>query len=81
MKVGRNDPCPCGSGLKYKHCCLGKDEKLSVRTKLLLALAGLVIGSAVIATVATALRNAGGDLEPRPGLVWSEEHRHWHRAQ
>ncbi|MCR4563423.1 MAG: preprotein translocase subunit SecA [Clostridiales bacterium] len=24
-KVGRNDPCPCGSGKKYKHCC-GKDE-------------------------------------------------------
>ena len=24
-KVGRNDPCPCGSGLKYKKCC-GKDE-------------------------------------------------------
>ena len=21
MKVGRNDPCPCGSGLKYKKCC------------------------------------------------------------
>ena len=20
-KVRRNDPCPCGSGLKYKHCC------------------------------------------------------------
>ena len=20
-RVGRNDPCPCGSGLKYKHCC------------------------------------------------------------
>ena len=20
-KVGRNDPCPCGSGRKYKHCC------------------------------------------------------------
>ncbi len=26
-KVGRNDPCPCGSGKKYKHCCLGKDEQ------------------------------------------------------
>ncbi|MBW2153001.1 MAG: methionyl aminopeptidase [Deltaproteobacteria bacterium] len=25
-KVGRNDPCPCGSGLKYKRCCLGKKE-------------------------------------------------------
>ena len=24
-KPGRNDPCPCGSGKKYKHCC-GKDE-------------------------------------------------------
>jgi hypothetical protein len=23
-KVGRNDPCPCGSGQKFKHCCLGK---------------------------------------------------------
>lgn len=23
-KVGRNDPCPCGSGLKYKKCCLQK---------------------------------------------------------
>ena len=22
-KVGRNDPCPCGSGKKYKHCCAG----------------------------------------------------------
>jgi uncharacterized protein YecA (UPF0149 family) len=21
-KVGRNDSCPCGSGKKYKHCCL-----------------------------------------------------------
>ena len=20
MKAGRNDPCPCGSGKKYKHC-------------------------------------------------------------
>jgi hypothetical protein len=23
-KVGRNDPCPCGSGKKHKKCCLGK---------------------------------------------------------
>ncbi len=23
--VGRNDPCPCGSGKKYKKCCLGKE--------------------------------------------------------
>jgi methionyl aminopeptidase len=24
-KVGRNDPCPCGSGLKFKKCCAGKE--------------------------------------------------------
>ncbi|MFO7930795.1 MAG: SEC-C domain-containing protein [Desulfosalsimonas sp.] len=26
MKVGRNQPCPCGSGKKYKKCCLADDE-------------------------------------------------------
>ena len=26
MKIGRNDPCPCGSGKKYKKCCLGKAD-------------------------------------------------------
>ena len=26
-KIGRNDPCPCGSGKKYKKCCLEKDRK------------------------------------------------------
>jgi len=25
-KVGRNQPCPCGSGKKYKQCCLASDE-------------------------------------------------------
>jgi len=23
---GRNDPCPCGSGLKFKKCCINKGE-------------------------------------------------------
>ncbi|MFP4559387.1 MAG: SEC-C metal-binding domain-containing protein, partial [Archaeoglobaceae archaeon] len=26
-QVGRNDPCPCGSGLKYKKCCLKDRQK------------------------------------------------------
>ena len=26
MKIGRNEPCPCGSGKKYKKCCLGKND-------------------------------------------------------
>ncbi len=24
-KIGRNDPCPCGSGKKYKKCCMGRE--------------------------------------------------------
>jgi preprotein translocase subunit SecA len=27
VKVGRNDLCPCGSGKKYKFCCMGKDNR------------------------------------------------------
>ncbi|HEY5084063.1 MAG TPA: SEC-C metal-binding domain-containing protein, partial [Rhizomicrobium sp.] len=26
-RVGRNEPCPCGSGKKYKHCCIEKDQE------------------------------------------------------
>lgn len=29
MKPGRNDPCPCGSGKKYKHCCLAASATAS----------------------------------------------------
>ena len=25
-RTGRNDPCPCGSGIKYKNCCLSRDR-------------------------------------------------------
>jgi len=25
-KIGRNEPCPCGSGKKYKKCCMGKEK-------------------------------------------------------
>lgn len=30
-KSGRNDPCPCGSGVKYKRCCLDSDQEREVR--------------------------------------------------
>ena len=28
-KIGRNNPCPCGSGIKYKRCCEKKEAELS----------------------------------------------------
>jgi|LakMenE01Jun11ns_1017448.scaffolds.fasta_scaffold9867676_3 uncharacterized protein len=43
-KIGRNDPCPCGSGKKYKNCCLPKDKpsgKKKFSAKLLSAPKGI----------------------------------------
>ena len=37
MKTGRNDPCPCGSGKKYKHCCLSPASVANDELKDLLA--------------------------------------------
>ena len=34
QKISRNDPCPCGSGKKYKHCCYGKDIDWSARDRI-----------------------------------------------
>ena len=31
-KTGRNDPCPCGSGKKYKLCCSSKDDAVAWAT-------------------------------------------------
>lgn len=39
--VGRNDPCPCGSGKKYKQCCINKGaSKGKIKAKWLNAPAG-----------------------------------------
>ena len=32
-KCGRNDPCPCDSGKKYKKCCIGKDIQVQDRRR------------------------------------------------
>ena len=41
MKVGRNDPCPCDSGKKYKHCCIhtASEQHLALRDELAAVLA------------------------------------------
>jgi SWIM/SEC-C metal-binding protein len=28
LKIGRNDPCPCGSGKKFKKCCVDQPPRL-----------------------------------------------------
>ncbi len=32
-RPGRNQPCHCGSGRKYKQCCLAKDEELAAAAR------------------------------------------------
>ena len=48
-KIGRNDPCPCGSGQKYKRCCLPRDEAAAAAER---AAAALVRETARIAPAA-----------------------------
>ena len=33
QKLGRNDPCPCGSGQKYKRCCLTSDAEVNAEMR------------------------------------------------
>lgn len=47
MSVSRNDPCPCGSGKKYKKCCLGADEEKRRQHNAMLR--NIAIGIAVVA--------------------------------
>ena len=77
MKTGRNDPCPCGSGRKYKHCCLNRRDAMPLSQKLLAALIGLVLLTGVIIGIGV-IRDDHAGSGPGPGKVWSEEHQHWH---
>lgn len=71
-KIGRNDPCPCGSGRKYKQCCLARDEQgMTTQTKILAGIIGIVL-------VAGAILAVTWDSDTEQRRVWSEEHGHWH---
>lgn len=70
-RTGRNDPCPCESGKKFKHCCAAKQHQMSA---LLLV---VLIASAILAVVVivVSVRQSSGS-----GRVWSAEHGHYHDA-
>lgn len=63
-KANRNDPCPCGSGKKFKHCCLGKVEAKSRSLRTPLLVAGL--GALVVAGVVVANRPSPPSRSPQP---------------
>ena len=77
MKTGRNEPCPCGSGKKFKKCCEGKpdaSERMRLRGVAAVLLVVLLI---VVVGIIIELRS---DDEPavQTERVWSPEHGHYH---
>ncbi len=79
MKAGRNTPCSCGSGRKYKLCCGGKSRTKSGFARIALwAGAAIFVLAAVLAFVSSPVGTDGTPGSPPPGKVWSAEHGHWH---
>ena len=77
-KIGRNDPCPCGSGKKYKACCAGKTARRdTLLSKGMVALLGALL---VVGIVAIAALFSPSDRRTEATRVWSSEHGHWHDA-
>jgi hypothetical protein len=75
-KPERNDPCHCGSGKKYKHCCQDKD-KSQFSSKL--GMAGLLVAIVLgLIFVGFALSGGEGPNNCPPGTVWSDAHQHCH---
>ncbi len=51
MSASRNDACPCGSGKKYKKCCLGAPDPRAARRSKILLYGALVLTVATLAAV------------------------------
>jgi hypothetical protein len=79
-KVGRNDPCPCGSGKKHKNCCEKKASRMSVGNWI--AIAALVAAAAVLLFLLVNVAREGGapasSTTCPPGQVWDPLHGHCH---
>jgi hypothetical protein len=92
---GRNDACPCGSGKKFKNCCVDKGSGISKGVLLLIAVIAAIAAIGILPSVLgqkkeketnfTSSLPAGRRVpQPgpaQPGKVWSAEHGHWHDAE
>ena len=80
MKVGRNDPCPCESGKKYKHCCAREQERQAALRdsigKAVFWVFGPLVVIGIVAISISALR--GPQASEGARRVWSAAHGHWH---
>jgi hypothetical protein len=80
MKVQRNDPCPCGSGSKYKRCCGATDEQSEERGGGFLVAVTWAVGAGLVVALAVFANALVSDAPAEAGRVWSAEHGHWHNV-
>ncbi|WP_407935479.1 SEC-C metal-binding domain-containing protein [Fodinibius sp. N2] len=75
-KPRRNDPCHCGSGQKYKNCCIEKDNTSIISG---LGVVGLVLMVVLGLWFLSSALSSGGESPDCPaGQTWSESHQHCH---
>lgn len=75
-KPKRNDPCHCGSGKKYKNCCMEKDKsQFSSKLGIIGAVLAVILG---IAIAFSALSGSSSQQNCPPGTSWSDAHQHCH---
>ncbi|PIE57269.1 MAG: type I methionyl aminopeptidase [Desulfobulbus propionicus] len=81
-KIGRNSPCPCGSGKKYKQCCLGKksvsiaeqyQQRYGITLKTPEQVAGIIEAGKLLAEIMD-----GVEAMIAPGLATEEINRFVH---
>ena len=77
-KVGRNDPCPCGSGRKYKKCCV--DEKKPAQVANHTQPQGFSVHPYTMVRIAEDPRSAGKNLKLLAEMQRSRE-KNWTRAK
>jgi hypothetical protein len=76
-KTGRNDPCPCNSGRKYKKCCEANQRGGASKSRALI----LIVGGAVVAAIAIGVVAFTTDAPSGDGVrIWDPVHGHYHNA-
>ena len=72
-KIGRNEPCSCGSGKKFKRCH-GAEPATSRQSKMLL----IIVGGAVLAALVAVLALVTTERSGGATRVWDPAHGHYH---
>lgn len=75
VKVGRNDPCSCGSGKKFKKCCEAKMGRSRGAT-MMAVLVGVILVGGLLAVAKNFTTEV--DHAAKSSGVWSPEHGHYH---